>query len=62
MTFEIQQPDKAKRPRRQHKLEPGECAFCDHERADGNDFHPSHDASPFCDSGKHDHCSCDVCF
>lgn len=54
--------NKTERPRRRHKLELGECTFCDHERATDNEFHPPHDASPFCDSGKHDHCSCDVCF
>lgn len=29
-----------------HKATTGECAYCDRERAAGNDFHPSHDASP----------------
>lgn len=48
--------------RRQHKLEPGQCAYCDREREDGNDWHPSHDASQNCQSGKHPHCSCDTCF
>ena len=47
---------------RRHKLPPGECKFCDHERADNNEFHPSHDASLYCESGKHSHCTCDVCF
>ena len=23
---------------------------------------PPHDASPRCESGKHPHCSCDICF
>lgn len=45
-----------------HKAEPGECAYCDRERAAGNDFHPSHDASPRCESGQRSHCSCDACF
>lgn len=48
--------------RRRHKLEPGQCAYCDRERAANNDFHPSHDASERCESGKHSHCSCDACF
>lgn len=47
---------------RRHKLEPGECAYCDRERAADTDFHPSHDASERCQSGKHAHCSCDTCF
>lgn len=45
---------------RRHKLEPGECAYCDRER--NNSFHPSHDASDRCESGKHAHCTCDTCF
>lgn len=45
-----------------HKAEPGECLYCDRERAAGNHFHPPHDASPRCESGKHSHCSCDTCF
>lgn len=48
--------------RRRHKLEPGQCPYCDREREQGNDFHPSHDASQNCESGKRAHCSCDTCF
>lgn len=47
---------------RRHKLEPGQCAYCDRERAAGVSFHPPHDAGPFCESGKHAHCTCDACF
>jgi hypothetical protein len=47
---------------RRKKAEPGECAYCDRERAAGNEFHPSHDASDRCESGKREHCSCDTCF
>lgn len=47
---------------RRHKLPQGDCAYCDRERADGCSFHPSHDASEDCYSGKHPHCSCDTCF
>jgi hypothetical protein len=49
---------------RRHKAAPGECVTCDREReiGDKNQFHPSHDASPRCESGKHAHCSCDTCF
>lgn len=52
---------KPTKPRR-HKLEPGQCDYCDTLPRFGNDFHPSHDASPRCESGKRDHCSCDTCF
>jgi hypothetical protein len=45
--------------KRRHKLPTGECAFCDGEKGD---FHPPHDASPHCESGKRSHCSCDTCF
>src|SRR5689334_12274676 len=47
---------------RRHKLAPGQCAYCDRERDAGVNFHPSHDASDRCESGKHPHCSCDTCF
>ena len=47
---------------RRHKMPPGECAFCDREREAGSSFHPSHDATDHCQSGKHDHCTCDSCF
>jgi hypothetical protein len=53
----------AERPapaRRRHKLEPGQCEFCDREA--GNEFHPPHDASSGCASGKRPHCTCDTCF
>ncbi len=39
----------------------GECAYCDAER-NGSGFHPHHDASDRCESGKHNHCTCDTCF
>jgi hypothetical protein len=53
------QPD----PPRRHKLAAGlGCPFCDRERAEGNSFHPPHDAARGCESGHHEHCSCDVCF
>lgn len=45
-----------------HKLAPGQCAYCDRERAANNNFHPAHDASERCESGMRDHCSCDTCF
>ena len=50
------------KPRRQ-QLPPGECAYCDRERAQpGQSPMPPHDASRFCESGKHNHCTCDTCF
>lgn len=36
------------------------CATCA-ELARGS-YGPSHDPSPRCESGKHPHCTCDVCF
>ena len=47
---------------RRPKVAEGECVCCDRERAANNSFHPPHDASQFCQSGGHDHCSCDTCF
>lgn len=49
-------------PPRRHKAPEGECLTCDGEAARGNDFHPPHDASARCESGRREHCSCDVCF
>lgn len=40
----------------------GECTYCDSLRAQGETFHPSHNASPRCESGKRNHCTCDTCF
>lgn len=48
--------------KRRHQLQAGECSTCDGERLSKNLFHPPHDASPRCESGKHYHCSCDICF
>jgi len=48
--------------KRRHKAPVGECAYCDRERKAGTDFHPSHDASSGCQSGKRPHCTCDSCF
>lgn len=45
---------------RRHEV-PG-CNFCDEMVAKEKTFHPSHDASRRCESGKREHCSCDVCF
>jgi hypothetical protein len=47
---------------KRHKAPEGECTYCDRERAENNNYHPSHDASERCESGKHSHCSCDTCF
>ncbi len=49
-------------PHRRHKAPVGECKYCDDERSRNADFHPPHDASPRCESGKHPHCTCDTCF
>ncbi len=49
--------------KRRHKLVPGECKSCDREREEGAVWaHPSHDASPRCESGKRPHCTCDMCW
>lgn len=39
-----------------------ECSECRARFWEGRTFFPSHEASPGCESGGHDHCSCDVCF
>lgn len=53
--------------KRRQKAPPGECKTCDKERAEEAEtgraaFHPPHDPSPRCGSGKRNHCSCGVCF
>lgn len=45
--------------RRRIVMEEG-CGTCA-ELASGS-FGPYHDASPRCESGKRNHCTCDVCF
>jgi hypothetical protein len=37
------------------------CPTCDRD-PEGKTMMPDHDASENCESGKHSHCSCDVCF
>lgn len=37
------------------------CSYCESDDCNFG-FCPPHDASPRCESGKHNHCSCDVCF
>lgn len=51
-----------KQAARRHRVPEGQCSYCDAERATQNQFHPPHDASYRCESGKHNHCSCDACF
>lgn len=38
------------------------CITCEREMETGNSFFPSHNESSRCESGKHNHCSCDSCF
>jgi hypothetical protein len=35
------------------------CAYCQQNKGK---MHPPHFASPGCQSGHHNHCTCDVCF
>lgn len=44
---------------RRSEMPAGECRYCDENRGG---FHPPHDPSPRCDSGKRPHCTCDTCF
>jgi hypothetical protein len=37
------------------------CSECDRVKANGG-FGPPHNASPRCQSGGHNHCTCDTCF
>ena len=38
------------------------CKFCDDRKAEGCTFFPPHNASPQCESGRRNHCTCDTCF
>ena len=46
----------------QGKAPEGECEYCDDQRLLDIGFHPPHNASPRCESGGKNHCSCDICF
>lgn len=52
-------PEKAT-PVRRYILSGGQCVTCSQHMA--SEMMPPHDASPKCESGKRNHCSCDVCF
>jgi hypothetical protein len=36
------------------------CPTCDAHKP--GEMMPNHEASPYCESGKRAHCTCDVCF
>jgi hypothetical protein len=40
----------------------GNCSYCNNELAKGNIHFPPHDASDMCESGKRNHCTCDMCW
>lgn len=40
----------------------GECVLCDRARATDDQMMPNHSASPRCESGSHNHCTCDRCY
>jgi hypothetical protein len=52
--------DRAELTPRHSRLGPGLCAYCDAHRSDT--MMPPHDASRFCESGRHAHCTCDTCY
>lgn len=52
--------DAANRSHRRSEAPKGECRYCDENK--GVPFTPYHDPSPYCESGKHPHCTCDTCF
>lgn len=52
MATHLERVEALRTSHRRHKLDPGQCAYCDRERAQGVSFHPSHDASEGCESGK----------
>lgn len=40
----------------------GECSYCDLEYQKPTWVFPPHTASPRCQSGGYNHCTCDTCF
>ena len=51
---------KAEPTERRYILPAGLCVTCTQHLA--SEMMPPHDASPRCESGKRNHCSCDICF
>lgn len=47
-------------PKHNYRRPKGECQYCDLYRDDS--LMPPHTASKNCESGQHDHCTCDVCY
>lgn len=45
---------------RRYILSGGVCVTCSQHLA--SEMMPPHDASPRCESGKRNHCTCDTCF
>lgn len=43
-----------------YRMAPGVCRYCDERRNDN--MMPPHTASPGCESGKANHCTCDACY
>jgi hypothetical protein len=41
------------------EIEASRCLYCEET---GGKFRPPHKASNRCESGKRDHCTCDICF
>ena len=46
---------------RRYKAPVGECETCD-KNGDAISNTPFHDASARCESGKHNHCTCELCY
>ena len=44
---------------REREWEIAACTFCQSFKGK---MHPPHFASPNCESGKRNHCTCDICF
>lgn len=45
-----------------HLAPEGECSYCDRARATNDTMAPPHNASTRCQSGSHNHCTCDRCY
>lgn len=57
---EDERNERMREARLRYRRPRGECAYCDEHRTDS--MMPSHTASARCESGKHPHCTCDICF
>lgn len=58
--WQAQALDAVRRPTPSRRQWVEDCPYCAHYTP--AEMFPPHDASPRCESGRRDHCTCDICF